>query len=142
MQKLFLIIIGTILFFCLSSVNGQTKNKNSKKGMVPFLYENHLLNLKFEANIQSNIQFEFFLRKFSNFNQSAFLDNSKIPLPIEMLPAFYKEKNNLSNALQLERKWLNENKLGLFGQILGYANFAAAGYLLYTHLKKYKEDYK
>jgi len=134
MRKIFSIIIDfTILFLCFGNTIAQVKKEKSPKVNKAFISENSLLKLKFELSFQSNLQMNFLPNKYKN--------DKNILLPVEMLPAFYKQKNNLSMALQLQRKWLNENKLGVVGKILGYANFAAVGYLLYTHLKKYKDDY-
>jgi len=134
MHKIFsIIIIFTILFLCFGNSIAQVKKEKSPKVHKAFISENSLLKLKFELSFQPNLQVNFLPNKYSN--------DKNILLPVEMLPAFYKQKNNLNQALQLQRKWLNENKLGVVGQILRYANFAAVGYLLYTHIKKYKDDY-
>jgi len=135
MQKIFsIMIVSAILFLCVDSLFAQVKNKESQKVHKAFLSENSLLRLRFESRFQSTLQFDF--------SPNKYVDEKNIPLPLEMLPGLFAQKNNLNKALQLQKKWLNENKLGVVGHILQYAEFAATGYLLYAHLKKYKDEYK
>ncbi|MBU1100486.1 MAG: hypothetical protein KKA84_08795 [Bacteroidetes bacterium] len=50
-------------------------------------------------------------------------------------------RQNLKNSIQMQTNFMGANDLGVFGDILLYTNFAAAGYVLYQHLKKYKDEY-
>lgn len=50
-------------------------------------------------------------------------------------------RQNLKNTIQMQTNFMGANDLGVFGDILLYTNFAAAGYVLYQHLKKYKDEY-
>lgn len=48
-----------------------------------------------------------------------------------------KPKKELLSALRKMPEFLNKNNLGVFGQILGYVNAAAAVSLMVVHLNKY-----
>jgi len=45
--------------------------------------------------------------------------------------------SSMSNYLMSMRRQSTQHSLGLFGKILGYAQSAAAAYLLYQHVSKY-----
>ena len=148
MEKIYSTIMFLfVLFLWGNNSVAQSVNADSTNGGNSFQSDSSFLNLKFNTAIQSN-------PFYSNYIDSKFLYNQigndkglqkeseSILLPLNMLHAFYKQKNNLSQALQLQRKWAAEQNLGFIGKVLGYVNAAAAGYLLYSHFEKYKDEYK
>jgi len=148
MQKIYsTIIFLSVLFLWGNNSIAQSVNADSTSGGSSFHSESSFLSLKFNTAIRSNpfysnyIDSKFLYHQIGNDRDLQEKSESTL-LPLNMLTAFYKQKNNLSQALQLQRKWASEQNLGFVGKVLGYVNAAAVGYLLYSHLKKYKDEYK
>jgi len=138
-------IINTLIFFvllivCTNNIIGQSNKKDSTKYRNPFYSEKIVPSLNFSPIINS---YQYQLNKYSEFNRSSIKGENNISLPLGMLSSFYLQKKNLNKALLLQRKWtLEEQDLGIFGEVLQYVNAAATGYLLYEHFRKYKDKYK
>ena len=50
---------------------------------------------------------------------------------------YLKQKTKLLDALQVKNSFRHKHDLGVFGEILGYVNFAAVATLAAIHLNKY-----
>ncbi len=111
----------TSLYLNFSQYNSLVEN--------PF-YFNHL-NYKYHDIL---LPFEF------DFSINSDIENYS-PTPLSFIAQAYNKRMELNYALDLQRQWAKEKSLGVLGQILGYANAAAAATLLYIHLKKYHKEY-
>lgn len=87
-----------------------------------YKYDSILLPFEFDFSINSDIE-----------NHS--------PTPLSFISQAYNKRMELNYALNLQRQWAEKKSLGVLGQILSYANAAAAAALLYIHLKKYDKEY-
>jgi len=88
---------------------------------IHFKYDSALLPFKFDFSVTSDIE------------------DYPYP-PLALISQTYNKRMELNYALNLQRKWAEEKSLGVLGQIISYANAAAAAALLYMHLKKYNQD--
>lgn len=68
-------------------------------------------------------------------------DNRQNTLRDNQLASFDEAKKNMLNSIQLQPKFLQAGDLGIVGNIFLYLNAAAAGYALYEHFRKYKDEY-
>lgn len=100
---------------------GTNENTLKLKKANPFFIKNMMM-----LSLKNNLEF----------NLSPF----SFPLNRQNLNGFQSQgvfNSSMSNYLMSMRRQSAQHSLGLFGKILGYAQSAAAAYLLYQHVSKY-----
>lgn len=137
-----------IIIFLVEQVYSQTEVSVAAKTDTVGLQKENLVRLSLNTALKSN-PFYFDFEDFQLYNQTFILENlskyyftKQQNVPLEMLPSLQASNNSLNFALKEQYKFRTAGKLGVFGEILYYVNFAAVGYLLYEHLRTFKDEYK
>lgn len=138
----FLILITTSIFAQVDTTIVQDTLVNANRSSTQLKYSifKAIENNPFYFN---RLQYEHnsFLIPF-DFNFYDNLDiNDYTQTPLSMISNMDDKRMGINHALSLQRRWAEQNSLGILGQVLGYANAAAAATLLYFHLKKYHKEY-
>lgn len=142
-----------ILFFLVLLINcsAQTQDPNNNKNSI----QDSLITKSTSASINELKQllnmssiydpFETHFAEHNNLFTNGIASNNLPGLNFSHLNQpvnnFEMGRLNIKNAIKMQPNFMGANDLGVFGDILLYTNFAAAGYVLYQHIKKYKDEY-
>ncbi|MBK8944527.1 MAG: hypothetical protein IPM32_04565 [Ignavibacteriae bacterium] len=129
-------LIFTILIFSsLVSFAQSNTNQDSIKNISEYKLR---LN---DNSLYISPLFSFKMPIYEDPHSQLILPNFEEQIPQTEAISIMQLRNNINQSLQIYKKGLNKNDLGVVGDILGYTNAAAAIGLAAYHVYKYKEHY-